>query len=219
MTITPPEPPPGRGPGRPKDPDKRASIVAAANALFLERGYEAVTMEAVAASARVSKMTVYSHFSDKAALFGTVVRAISDQMVAGLTALPHAGGHRDMEAKLIGFGNALLGLILSPRIVAMSHVLMGMLMKDKALAEAFYTSGPAHTRESLAKFLADFAAQGALTLDSAQAAADDLIALWEGDLPKRVALGLVPPVSPRDIDRRVRRGVQVFLRAYAVHVT
>ncbi len=43
---------PARVPGRPKDQDKGAAIIAAAQALFTQRGYDGVTMEAVAAAAR-----------------------------------------------------------------------------------------------------------------------------------------------------------------------
>ncbi len=203
-----------RSPGRPKDQAKRAAIVAAANTLFMERGYAGVTMEAVAAAACVSKMTVYGHFHDKAALFGAVVRATSEQMVAALTRLEEGGGKRDLEPMLAAFGSALLHLILSPRIVAMSHVLMGMLMKDRELAESFYAAGPGHMRISLARFLADAAVRGEVAIDSPEAAADDLISLWETDMPKRIALGLVPPLTSADIDARVRRGTRVFLRAY-----
>jgi TetR/AcrR family transcriptional repressor of mexJK operon len=203
-----------RGPGRPKDQGKRAAIVAAANTLFLDRGYGGVTMEAVAAAAGVSKMTVYGHFHDKAALFRAVVRVISNQMVATLNGLDEAGETRDLESMLVDFGIALLGLILSPRILAMSHVLMGMLMKDRAMAESFYEAGPSHTRASLARFLEQAAARGQVAFDSAEAAADDLISLWESDIPKRIALGVVPSLTDAQIEARVRRGTRVFLRAY-----
>jgi TetR/AcrR family transcriptional repressor of mexJK operon len=201
-----------RGPGRPKDQAKRAAIIAAASALFMERGYAGVTMEAVAAAARVSKMTVYGHFQDKTALFGAVVRTTSDQMVSVLTDLDHADGN--LEPRLVAYGTALLSMILSPRICVMSHVLMGMLIKNRALAESFYEAGPAHGRASLARFLAEAAERGEIAFDSAEAAADDLVGLWEGDMPKRVSLGLVPPPTQADIDRRVRRATKVFLRAY-----
>lgn len=203
-----------RNPGRPKDQAKRAAILAAANALFMERGYGGVTMEAVAAAARVSKMTVYGHFQDKAALFSAVVRANTDQMMAALTELDAEDGKHALEPTLVAIGTALLSLILSPRIVMMSHLLMGMLMKDRVLAESFYAAGPGYMRQSLADFLADAARRGEITLDSPQAAADDLLGLWESDMPKRVALGVMPPPTAADIDRHVRRGTRVFLRAY-----
>jgi TetR/AcrR family transcriptional repressor of mexJK operon len=207
---------PMRGPGRPKDQGKRAAIITAANRLFMERGYSGVTMEAVAASAGVSKMTVYGHFHDKAALFGAVVRATCDQMLGRLTGLDETGAKRDLEPTLVAFGVALLGMILSPRIVMMSHLLMGMLMKDRALAEAFHDSGPGNVQAALARFLADAAARGEVAIDSPEAAADDLVSLWEGSMPKRIALGLVTLPTEADIEARVRRGTRVFLRAYQV---
>ena len=43
----------------------RAHISTVATQLFLERGFDAVTVEDVAAAARVSKVTVFSHFERK----------------------------------------------------------------------------------------------------------------------------------------------------------
>ena len=55
--------------GRPKDPAKREAILDAAKALFIAQGFAGTSMDAVATEAGVSKLTVYSHFSDKATLF------------------------------------------------------------------------------------------------------------------------------------------------------
>ena len=60
-------------PGRPEDIAKREAIIKAAHALFASQPFDLVTMEAVAARAGVSKMTVYSHFRDKETLFETIV--------------------------------------------------------------------------------------------------------------------------------------------------
>jgi AcrR family transcriptional regulator len=53
----------------------RRAIVAAASRLFLERGYAATTMAAIAAEAGVVVETVYRAFDGKAALFRAVVEA------------------------------------------------------------------------------------------------------------------------------------------------
>ena len=62
-------------PGRPMDPEKRAAVLEAAKALFLARGYDGTSMDAVAQAAGVSKLTVYSHFQDKDTLFVEAVKA------------------------------------------------------------------------------------------------------------------------------------------------
>lgn len=51
----------------------RRAIVAAARGLFIERGYEATTMAAIAAAAGVSHETVYAAFGPKPALFRHLV--------------------------------------------------------------------------------------------------------------------------------------------------
>ena len=56
-------------PGRPKDLAKRQSILDAAKILFLSKGFASTSMDAVANLAGVSKLTVYSHFTDKETLF------------------------------------------------------------------------------------------------------------------------------------------------------
>src|SRR5690606_15521911 len=76
-------PPPPRqapaSPGRPKDPNKRAAILDAARRMFSLHGFEGASMDQIAAEAAVSKLTVYSHFGDKSALFSTVVRMYCEQ--------------------------------------------------------------------------------------------------------------------------------------------
>lgn len=68
----------------------RARIVAAASALFLERGFAATTVEAIAAAADVAPATIYQAFGTKAAVLARVL----DVAIAGdEAALPLL--HRD----------------------------------------------------------------------------------------------------------------------------
>ena len=64
---------PASGPGRPKDPAKREAILDAAKRLFILHGYEGSSMDAIAAEAGVSKLTLYSHFASKENLFAAAV--------------------------------------------------------------------------------------------------------------------------------------------------
>lgn len=208
--MTDPRPP--RGLGRPKDAEKRRAIVAAAKRLFVKSGYDGVTMEQVAASAGVAKMTVYGHFHDKEALFEAVVRSSADGMIATLAAIHGVDG--DMEAALAAFGTAFVGMVLDPEMVSASYRLFDQLSRHPSLAERFHEAGPGRMRVTLAAFLADAANRGTLAIDDTREAAADLLSLWVGDMQQSLAFGLIPPLTPAQIDHRVRRGIQVFLRAY-----
>ncbi len=56
-------------------PDAVARILEAAAALFAEYGYDAVSMNAIAERAGVSKANIFHHFSSKESLYLAVVRA------------------------------------------------------------------------------------------------------------------------------------------------
>lgn len=53
---------------------RRESILAAAQDVFLAQGFEGATMEGIAEAAGVSKVTLYTYFSDKDAVFQSIAR-------------------------------------------------------------------------------------------------------------------------------------------------
>jgi TetR/AcrR family transcriptional repressor of mexJK operon len=183
----------------------------AARSLFASQPFDLVTMEAVAAQAGVSKMTVYSHFHDKETLFETIVAATADQMIGALSASDQGDGLRE---RLSAVGTAFLGVILGSDICKMAHTLPGALRANRALAVRFYAAGPGRVRAALAAMIAAAADRGELTVDDPDWAADDLVSLWEGSMPAKIAFGLADLGTPEDIRRRALRGTEVFLRAY-----
>lgn len=58
---------------------KRSAILSGAMQEFLAHGYAATTMDRVAAAAKVSKATVYSHFQDKEGLFMALVQQLQEK--------------------------------------------------------------------------------------------------------------------------------------------
>src|SRR5436190_14011454 len=90
---------------------KAETVLAAAERCFLARGFGAVSMDAIAREAGVSKATVYAHFADKAALFGAVIARLNERFGGFLAdALDPAA----VEASLITLARRLLELVLSP---------------------------------------------------------------------------------------------------------
>jgi AcrR family transcriptional regulator len=67
--FVPPEPP-----RTPKAAGTRSRLVDVATALFIERGYHAVSMRDIASAARVTKSAVYGHFRSKGQLLVEVIR-------------------------------------------------------------------------------------------------------------------------------------------------
>jgi len=59
--------------------DRTERLVAIASSMFIENGYRATSLEAVAGAAGVAKKTIYSQFGDKAALFRYVFKVLADR--------------------------------------------------------------------------------------------------------------------------------------------
>jgi TetR/AcrR family transcriptional repressor of mexJK operon len=197
--------------GRPKDTAKRAAILDAARALFARQPFEQVTMEAVAAQAGVSKMTVYSHFHDKETLFETFVSATADMMIGALPAEELGGNLNDRIATV---GRAFLGVVVGSDLCTTKHTLPLTMRANRPLAERFYAAGPERVRSALAAIIISAAGRGELTVDDPYLAADDLVSLWTGSLPDRIAFGLAEAAGPEEVRRMAARGTAVFLRAY-----
>jgi len=62
---------------KPRDGAKHEAIQKSAARLFLKQGFANTSMEMIAADARVTKQTVYSHFKSKDALFSQMILALS----------------------------------------------------------------------------------------------------------------------------------------------
>ncbi|MDH6152341.1 MULTISPECIES: TetR/AcrR family transcriptional regulator [Paraburkholderia] len=197
--------------GRPKDAAKHTSIVEAATRLFSGQRYDTVTMEAVAAEAGVSKMTVYSHFSDKEALFEAVVRGVSDRMLQVLP--PVSSENLPLRERLSAIGAAFLKTIVNVHVAGMAHALPTG-RQDLPLRTRFYDAGPGRTVAVLAGIISEAAARNELIVDSPELAAHDLVSLWAGDLQARILFGVVKRATDREIKERTRRGTDVFLRAF-----
>jgi len=69
---------------------RRDQLLDVGRALFAERGFDATSIEEVAARAKVSKPVVYEHFGGKEGLYAVVVdrevRSLLDRIAAALTA-------------------------------------------------------------------------------------------------------------------------------------
>ena len=93
----------------------------AAYRLFLEKGFDGVTMEAIAGAAGITKRTLYAKYSDKAELFSVVLRDMKNRgPMSRLTpAIPENGSLAD---RLSRAADALMAQVLDPETVKMARM-------------------------------------------------------------------------------------------------
>jgi TetR/AcrR family transcriptional repressor of mexJK operon len=199
------------GPGRPKDLEKRAAILAAAKHLFPLCGFEGTSMDAIAAEAGVSKLTVYSHFTDKETLFVAAIRArCEDQVPDTLFDVDTTG---PVRGQLEAIARAFLGLITSPEAISLHRLLTSSGNTSPKLAQLFWEAGPQRMRQSFEQFLKKEVEAGKLEIPNITRAASQFFALLKGELHARLLCGCAQSISAEDIDEHVKATVDLFLRA------
>ena len=111
---------------------KRLAIIEAAIDEFKDNGYNASSMDAVAARAQVSKRTVYNHFPSKEALFEELVR----QMITTARQVTefHYNDDLPIEGQLLSFAEQELNLLSEPRFLDLSRITMAEAMHSPELA-------------------------------------------------------------------------------------
>lgn len=203
------EAPPRRG--RPTDPERLRRVIEMAGQHFIAHGYERTSLDAVAAEAGVSKVTIYSHFASKQALYEAAIGHRTERVFAAadIGALDPA----DPKAALSGVGYAFLALMRDEHVLGQHRTLFANATVLNAAGRGFWEQGPQRLISTLARYLR--AAHKAGTLDVAKPtlAADQFLALFLGGAHIAAMLGLGKPSAASDAEL-VRENVRMFLARY-----
>lgn len=190
---------------------KRAAILEAAVAEFRASGYEATSMDRVAASAGVSKRTVYNHFPSKEALFTRIVEAMLERG-EGELALPYRADAplREQLAELV---RRKLRLMHEPDFVDLARVAIAAGVQFPELARELLAR--LGDREAgLVTWMRAAVADGRLKTKDPVFAATQLEALVKGfAFWPQIAMGQPPLTRARQ--KQVADGtVEMFLARY-----
>jgi TetR/AcrR family transcriptional regulator, mexJK operon transcriptional repressor len=202
------------GPGRPKDLEKRAAILEAAKNLFPQRGFAGVSMDAIAAEAGVSKLTVYSHFTDKETLFSEAVKCRCEAQ------LPHdlfeiGAGSGPIREVLFKIGHGFSLLCTSTEAVDLYRMMSAHAQADPQLAQLFYEAGPRRTLAEFEGFLGRANAAGALDVPDTARASQHFFSMLKGELHTRLVVGCCDCIDEDERCAHIDSVVDLFLRAYA----
>lgn len=201
------------GPGRPKDLEKRAAILEAAKRLFPVHGFDGISMDAIAAEAGVSKLTVYSHFKDKGALFAETVRCKCEEQLPPALFMADLKG--PLRKQLRSIAKGFYALIMSEEALGMHRMMTAQARTDSALPQMFWEAGPKRVQDGFAQFLRAEVAAGQLDIPDVARAASQFFCLLKGEAHARQIFGCCVSMSQREIDAHLDATVDLFLRAYA----
>jgi TetR/AcrR family transcriptional repressor of mexJK operon len=187
-------------------------ILEAAQRHFNAHGLERASVEAIAADAGVSKMTVYNHFGSKEGLFQAGVRNRTSMVVADV---PGAGAldTAKPEKMLLAIGARFLELARGDDALGALRSVYGVAGAQPEVCREFYKEGPERAINELAAYLRRAHSAGTLKVRNPLQAADLFLSMFLGAGHFRGLLMLEKPDS-RENKAYLREAVRVFMAAY-----
>lgn len=194
----------------------RKSIVVAATELFLKHGFLATNMDEIAATADVSKQTVYAHFQSKETLFLEIASGMTGQ--AGDELQEQVADPPDdlpIEKFLLQFADLQLALVMTPRLLQLRRLAIAEAERFPDLGKVLYERGPMRSINRLAAIFARYVELGLIHASDVRAAAaffnwlvmggpvNDVMLLGNGAIPK-----------PEVLRAHAREAVRIFLAAH-----
>lgn len=198
--------------GRPRDTAKDEAILLAAGDLFMEHGYEAVSVDAVAQKAGVSKATIYARYADKDALFAAVLRQECERAVSPDSFFPSED--QPVRDTLILLATRFLDLVTGEKAMQMNRVLVAETARAPRMAELFYDTAVLTLKNRFAEWLRVETARGRLHVRDADGAAWRYLGGVKGEAHLRASFGL-PPIPPAQLKAHIEAAADEFLRAHA----
>jgi TetR/AcrR family transcriptional regulator, mexJK operon transcriptional repressor len=181
----------------------------AARQLFLEQGFSATSMDAVAKVAAVSKTTLYAYFPSKEALFASLIVAECETLQRDLPTPKLSAG---LETALRQFALQYLEVFIKQKEVTLVRIIANESGRFPELSRLFYQNGPLATAKRLALFLEEAKAHGLIDFEDSMETASQFLSLVRGELPLRVVLGLTGDAE-ETVHRQIEAGLAFFLKA------
>jgi len=190
---------------------RREAIIAAAYTLFMEQGYESVSIDDIIRAAGGSKATLYKFFGNKEGVLRAVVESLAETMLREFRIeFPAAGTVRET---LLRVGTVLTDLALSDNAINQHRHAVAHARAFPEVARLWFESGPSRTMAGIAAVLKRETEARRLRV------ADPLRAAWHfGGMiifqeNMRRLVGL-PPARKAELQKHVAAAVDLFLAAY-----
>lgn len=142
--------------------DRRRAMLQAAETLFLERGYEAVTLSQVVQRSGGSLATLYAFFGNKAGLLRAVLAPRDDELWFRDRLFDDDVPPARVLARVAA---DLFAKLTSPRTLRMLRIVMGESLRDPSFAQAFHQQVRLPLIDQLAERLASWTRRGEARVD------------------------------------------------------
>ena len=192
---------------------KREKIVRSAAKLFLERGYDSVSINEIIAVVGGSKETIYSNFGNKAKLFEAVVQQLCSDVTIRIDTRPVG----TLEQQATRIARSFVSMVLTPQIMSFHRLVTSIGREFPEAGRLFYRTGPETVYRIFSEWIAQQQANGNIRADKEPRRL--AILLHDMLIGEQILSWLTSATSEKDrarrIDQTVELAVSVFLSGCA----
>lgn len=178
--------------------------------LFLERGYDGVSVDELIRDVGGSKASVYQFYGDKDGLFTAVMDDTLQDLILPLESLSLEG--LSLREGLQAFATTLLSILLQPRHLAFQRLIITEALRRPAIGLGWYRNGPVASCDLLRRFLTEQQRLGHVRADVAPGPVamlfHDMVVFT---LLNRAVMAVAGGPTPQEVAATIEHGVRLML--------
>lgn len=194
---------------RPSSQRKIAKILAAARTEFFANGFSGSSIEAIAALAEVSKVTIYSWFKTKENLFVEVVKSECRHMSESLVG--ENLKTKSLRETLIFAAEHMLGALMDDERIRFDRILAAEVNRDPRIGAYFLDNGPRVLLQNLINLLKISQDKGEIHTTDLTSSAEMFVSLVMGRIDLFLRYGEKIKLTTPEKHERAKRAVDAWM--------
>ncbi|GAB6260581.1 TetR/AcrR family transcriptional regulator [Photobacterium sp. R1] len=197
--------------GRPVDSQKTLQIFSAIDEILAAEGIARLSIERIASTAKVSKVTLYRRFTNLEGVISAYVESFTQTALERSLSEMQSLGQFSPEQKLVRLGTQVMVLLSQPSVIAFDNAIAAAGPKFQGLKEELFRHGPQRVVSEISAILSQ-SGVNSLSFTLAQLA-DMLFQLWKSDFYDELRFTGHMPLSLAQLEQHVLIRTQFFLNA------
>lgn len=191
---------------------RRDRILAAAEQLICEHGFEHASMESIASKAECSKSSIYLHFENKEALLVAIYENTVEQLKK--TFVRDMGQELPVADVLTNYAISNIRLTHSDRHIAIMRAIFVEIKRSPEIGKNYLEIGPMRAVRDLAEFFAGCTERGELRVPDPRRAAEMFLGSFHWPMQMAQLLGGRSEPDHEEIVAEAKHAVALFLNTY-----
>ena len=199
----------------PKSADRANSLLKAARRLFVQKGFEGMSLDHVIAETGGSRRNIYALFGGKEGLLEAVIEQIIEDIASRILSKADETAVQPIEERLAGLGVMLNEALLHPDVIAVIRQVITRSTGGIDL-NTFWQKGPERVTAKIADTLMQADEDGILRVPNPKDSAMVLRDMLHGPFLIEALIGRSTHVSQKVLQDHATRAVGLFLKAHAI---